>query len=318
MCKVCGCGDGEVRIEGATHGHSHDRSHDHSHNHHDGQGDHGHDHHAHDHHTGDIHFGQGAAGTHVGGVSQSHLLQIEESILSKNDGFALANREKLAGLGMLALNLVSSPGAGKTTLLVETLNRLKQDFSVRVIEGDQESANDAERIRATGVPAVQINTGRGCHLDAHMVGHAMEQLDLQRDGILFIENIGNLVCPAGFDLGEASKVVILSVTEGDDKPIKYPDAFAAAELMVISKTDLLPHVDFDVAACVEHARCVNPDIRSIEVSAKSAEGMDDWIAWVAAQQRRVLEAERHSLEARLAEVVSALDSEAELEARPDA
>ena len=146
----------------------------------------------------------------------------------------------------------------------------------------------------------------------------MEQLDLQRDGILFIENIGNLVCPAGFDLGEASKVVILSVTEGDDKPIKYPDAFAAAELMVISKTDLLPHVDFDVAACVEHARCVNPDIRSIEVSAKSAEGMDDWIAWVAAQQRRVLEAERHSLEARLAEVASALDSEAELEARPDA
>lgn len=314
MCKVCGCSDGEVRIEGASHGHSHD----HGHNHHHGQEEHGHDHHVHDHHTGDIHFGQGAAGTHVGGVSQSHLLQIEQNILSKNDGFAEANRERFARSGVLALNLVSSPGAGKTTLLVETLNRLKQDFAVRVIEGDQESANDAERIRATGVPAVQINTGRGCHLDAHMVGHAMEQLDLQRDGILFIENIGNLVCPAGFDLGEASKVVILSVTEGDDKPIKYPDAFAAADLMVISKTDLLPHVDFDVAACIEHARCVNPGILSIEVSAKNAEGMDDWIAWVVAQQRRLLEAERHGLEARLAEVASALDRETEMEMRPDA
>ncbi len=245
----------------------------------------------------------------MGGVSQSHLLQIEENILSKNDGFAQTNRDRLAELGVVALNLVSSPGAGKTTLLVETLNRLKQDFPVRVIEGDQESANDAERIRATGVPAIQINTGRGCHLDAHMIGHAMEQLDLERNSILFIENIGNLVCPAGFDLGEASKVVILSVTEGDDKPIKYPDAFAAADLMVISKTDLLPHVDFDVAACIEHARCINPDIGTIELSAKSGAGMDEWTAWVAARQRDALEAERRSLEARLAEIASVLDDD---------
>lgn len=307
MCKVCGCSDGEVRIEGASHGHTHEHAHDHE----------PHDH-IHDHGTGDIHFGQGSAGAHVGGVSQTHLLQIEQNILSKNDGFASANRERLGRTGTLALNLVSSPGAGKTTLLVETLNRLKQDYAVQVIEGDQESANDAERIRETGVSAIQINTGRGCHLDAHMVGHAMDQLDLQRNGILFIENIGNLVCPAGFDLGEAGKVVILSVTEGDDKPIKYPDAFAAADLMLISKMDLLPHVDFDVAACIEHAKCINPDIDSIKVSSKSGEGMEDWIAWIAARQRDVLEAERLNLEARLAEVRSALDDDAATEVRADA
>ena len=322
MCKVCGCGDGEVRIEGAKHEHAHDHSHshDHSHAHHHGHDEHRHDHehHVHDSHTGDIHFGQGAAGTHVGGVSQERLVQIEQNILSKNDGFAQVNRDRLRGLNVLALNLVSSPGAGKTTLLVETLNCLKQDFEVRVIEGDQESANDAERIRATGVPAIQINTGRGCHLDAHMVGHAMEQLDLKRDGILFIENIGNLVCPAGFDLGEASKVVILSVTEGEDKPIKYPDAFAASDLMVISKTDLLPHVDFDVAACIEHARCVNPDIHAIEVSAKTGEGIADWTDWLMARQRDVFEAERRKLKAGLSEVTPAMDGEANSEMLSDA
>ena len=309
MCKVCGCSDGEVRIEGTAPEHSHAHSHDHVH---------GPDDHVHDHGTGDIHFGQGPAGAHVGGVGQTHLLQIEQNILSKNDGFASANRERLGQAGTLALNLVSSPGAGKTTLLVETLNRLKQDYAVQVIEGDQESANDAERIRETGVSAIQINTGRGCHLDAHMVGHAMDQLDLQRNGILFIENIGNLVCPAGFDLGEAGKVVILSVTEGDDKPIKYPDAFAAADLMLISKMDLLPHVDFDVEACIEHAKCINPDIGSIKVSSKTGEGMEDWIAWVAERQRDVLEAERRNLEERLSEVTSALDGQANPKVRADA
>ena len=262
--------------------------------------------------------GRDPAGAHVGGVGQAHLLQIEQNILSKNDGFASANRERLGQAGTLALNLVSSPGAGKTTLLVETLNRLKQDYTVQVIEGDQESANDAERIRETGVSAIQINTGRGCHLDAHMVGHAMDQLDLQRNGILFIENIGNLVCPAGFDLGEAGKVVILSVTEGDDKPIKYPDAFAAADLMLISKIDLLPHVDFDIEACIEHAKCINPDIGSIKISSKTGEGMEDWIAWVAERQRDVLEAERRNLEERLAEVTSALDGQANSKVRADA
>ena len=218
-----------------------------------------------------------------------------------------ANRETLQKLGIVALNLVSSPGAGKTTLLVETLNRLKDTVPLRVIEGDQESANDAERIRATGVPAIQINTGRGCHLDAHMVGHAMEDLDLPQNSVLFIENIGNLVCPSGFDLGEEAKVVILSVTEGDDKPIKYPDAFAAADLMVISKTDLLPHVDFDVERCVEHAKCINPDIEVIELSAKTGDGLELWTDWVEARHRQSLETERQALQARLAELDRTLE-----------
>jgi hydrogenase nickel incorporation protein HypB len=282
MCKVCGCGDGEVRIENVAPGHhAHDAHHAHDHHGHDMIG------HSHSH---DMHFGHGPAGAHVGGVSQSHLVQIEQNILAKNDGFAAANRHRLEHSGVLALNLISSPGAGKTTLLVETLNRLKADFAVQVIEGDQESANDAERIRATGVQAVQINTGRGCHLDAHMVGHAMDQLEPARGAMLFIENIGNLVCPAGFDLGEACKVVILSVTEGDDKPIKYPDAFAAADLMLVSKMDLLPHVDFDVAACIEHARCVNPAIEVFGLSAKTGEGMDDWLSWIEGRRGEAVEA----------------------------
>lgn len=292
MCKVCGCGAAEVRIEGTTHGHGHDHEHEH--------------HHSHDGET--IHFGHGPAGAHVGGVSQSHLVEIEQNILSKNDGYAQTNRARLEDIGVLALNLVSSPGAGKTTLLVETLKRMKDDFALRVIEGDQESANDAARIRETGVRAIQINTGRGCHLDAHMVGHAMDQLELERNAILFIENIGNLVCPAGFDLGEAAKIVILSVTEGDDKPVKYPDAFAAADLMVLSKIDLLPHVDFDVARCFEHAACVNPDIQTLQLSAKTGQGMEQWAAWITARQHQVLEAEKRNLEARLAELNSTLQA----------
>ena len=296
MCKVCGCGDGEARIEGSAYGHSHEHSHHHHHHDEDGH----------------IHFGKGPAGVDVGGVSQSHLLKIEESILSKNDGYAQANRARFEALGIVALNLGSSPGAGKTTLLVETLNHLKETIELRVIEGDQESANDAERIRETGVPAIQINTGRGCHLDAHMVGHAMDGLYLPRHGVLFIENIGNLVCPSGFDLGEAAKVVILSVTEGDDKPIKYPDAFAAADLMLISKTDLLPYVDFDVAACVAHARCINPDIEVIELSAKTGEGMVRWTDWVGGRHRAALERERHALDARLASLSPQANGSAEL------
>ncbi len=307
MCKVCGCGDGEVRVDGKIHESPH--SHDH---------DLGHEAHIHHEHDGDMHFGHGPAGTHVGGVSQSNLLKIEENILSKNDGFAQANRDRLDVLGAVALNLVSSPGAGKTTLLVETLNRLKQDFDMCVIEGDQESANDADRIRATGVRAVQINTGRGCHLDAHMVGHAMDELDPPGNSIVFIENIGNLVCPSGFDLGEASKVVILSVAEGDDKPIKYPDAFAAADLMLISKTDLLPHVDFDVSACIEHARCINPDIEVIELSAKTGEGVDQWVGWVAGRRRERLESEQQDLQSRLSKIAAAIDANDELQRRHDA
>jgi hydrogenase nickel incorporation protein HypB len=213
-------------------------------------------------------------------MSQARLVTIEQDILARNAGFADENRCRLAASGILALNLVSSPGSGKTTLLVRTIEALKGRVPVAVIEGDQETSNDAERIRATGVPAIQINTGRGCHLDAHMVGHAMDGLPLARGSVLFIENVGNLVCPAGFDLGEASKIAILSLTEGDDKPLKYPDTFAAAGLLILSKVDLLPHVDFDVDRCIDHARAINPRIEVLRVSARTGEGMTGWVDWL--------------------------------------
>jgi len=204
------------------------------------------------------------------------MVQIEQDILAKNNAYAQANRQKLSEKGIFALNLVSSPGSGKTTLLCKTISLLEGQ-AVAVIEGDQQTTHDAERIRATGAPAIQINTGKGCHLDAHMVGHAMEQLDLQADSLLMIENVGNLVCPAAFDLGEAHKVVILSVTEGEDKPLKYPDMFRAASLMLLNKIDLLPHLNFDVAGAIAYARRVNPGIRVIELSATSGAGMHEWL-----------------------------------------
>jgi len=207
MCSVCGCGEGETRIEGDAHGHGH-----HHHDH-----DHAHEHH---HHDGAVDFGQRPAHAHAPGMSQERMVAVERDILDQNDRYAAANRRWLADRGVFALNLVSSPGSGKTTLLVRTLEALKGRQPVAVIEGDQQTSNDADRIRATGVPAVQINTGKGCHLDAHMVGHALERLALDDGGLLLIENVGNLVCPAAFDLGEAHKVAVLSVTEGEDKPIK--------------------------------------------------------------------------------------------------
>ncbi len=263
MCSVCGCGESEPG--GESHGHSHDH--------------HGH-HHSHDHGHHDHHFGHGAAGVSVAGFDQDRLVRIERSILSKNDGYAALNRQRFAERGVFALNLVSSPGAGKTTLLVETVTALRDRVPVGVIEGDQETANDADRIRATGVEAVQINTGRGCHLDAHMVGHALDDLTMSAGGVVFIENVGNLVCPAAFDLGEAMKVVILSVAEGDDKPIKYPDMFAAADLMILSKTDLLPYVDFDPDRALELARRVNPAIAELRLSARGGDGMTAWLDWI--------------------------------------
>jgi len=207
------------------------------------------------------------------------MVQIEQDILAKNNTFAQANRQTLAQRGIFALNLVSSPGSGKTTLLCKTIALLGQ-LPVAVIEGDQQTSQDADRIRATGAPAIQINTGKGCHLDAHMVGHAMQQMDLAKGSLLMIENVGNLVCPAAFDLGEAHKVVILSVTEGEDKPIKYPDMFRAASLMLLNKTDLLPYLDYDVDAAVSYARRVNPTIRVIQISATRGDGMDEWLAFL--------------------------------------
>ena len=292
MCTTCGCGAGEVRIEGQApdhdHGHAHDHVHadgtTHSHSHEHGA-EHGHahpHHHAHDHEHEHTHeHKEPAQHSHAPGVSSKRMVQIEQDILAKNNAYANENRQQLAERGIFALNLVSSPGSGKTTLLCKTITLLGAQ-PLAVIEGDQQTSQDAQRIRATGAPAIQINTGKGCHLDAHMVGHAMGQLRLQKDSLLMIENVGNLVCPAAFDLGEAHKVVILSVTEGEDKPIKYPDMFRAASLMLLNKIDLLPYLDFDVAAAIAFARQVNPQIRVIQVSATSGAGMDEWLDFLRA------------------------------------
>ena len=288
MCTTCGCGSGETKIEGEAQGHEHRHAdgtvhrhaHDHEHDH-EGHGhdhDHGHDHahgpgcgHDHVHHDGHA---------HAPGLSPSRMVQIEQDILAKNNQHARFNREFLAERGIFAVNLVSSPGSGKTTLLTESIKRLLPATPVTVIEGDQQTTNDAERIRATGAPALQINTGKGCHLDASMVERALERLQPPEESVLFIENVGNLVCPAAFDLGEAHKVVVLSVTEGEDKPLKYPDMFKAATLMLLNKVDLLPYLTFDVAKCIEYARRVNPSIEVMQLSATKGDGMDTWLAWV--------------------------------------
>jgi hydrogenase nickel incorporation protein HypB len=221
-------------------------------------------------------------------MSQSRMVQIEQDILGKNNEYAHSNRRLFANRGMLSLNLVSSPGSGKTTLLTRTIHDLNGELAMSVIEGDQQTSNDAERIRQTGVNAIQVNTGKGCHLDAHMVGHAVETLKPEEGSVLFIENVGNLVCPAAFDLGEAHKVAILSITEGEDKPIKYPDMFHAADLMLLNKIDLLPHLDFDVDKCIAYAQQVNPRIRVLQVSATSGEGMAAWYQWLRATRQVAL------------------------------
>ena len=283
MCTVCGCSEGESRIQSDPHHnhqshsqqsaaghehkhcHSHDQSHEHAHNH-----DHEHHH----------HYGQGPARAHAPGMDQARMVQIEQDILGKNNQYATANRQLFTEKGIFALNLVSSPGSGKTTLLTRTLTDLVDTFPLAVIEGDQETSQDAERIRKTGVPAIQVNTGKGCHLDGHMVGRAIESISPADGTVLFIENVGNLVCPAAFDLGEAHKVAILSVTEGEDKPIKYPDMFYAADVLLLNKIDLLPYLDFDVQRCIDFARQVNPSIQVIQLSATSGEGMEQWYQWV--------------------------------------
>ncbi|TEX49390.1 MAG: hydrogenase accessory protein HypB [Rhodocyclaceae bacterium] len=306
-----------VHADGTVHTHSHGHDHDHAHNHdatalagvhghahthadgtthvheHVHQGEHAHDHghehcHDHDHHHhqhvigGDLDYGTGPARAHVPGMSQSRMVQIEQDILSKNNVYAAANRKWFDERGIFALNLVSSPGSGKTTLLCKTIELLKDKVAINVVEGDQQTANDAERIRATGVPAIQINTGKGCHLDGHMVGHAMQRLQPKDESLFLIENVGNLVCPAAFDLGEHHKVAILSVTEGEDKPLKYPDMFAAADVMLLNKCDLLPYLEFDANLAEANARRVNPDLVIFRVSATSGDGMRAWLDWIEA------------------------------------
>ncbi|MET4023219.1 hydrogenase nickel incorporation protein HypB [Bradyrhizobium sp. S3.2.12] len=290
MCTVCGCSDGKASIEDA-HGHHHDHGdgHEHGgHHHHDrGHGhDHGHHHHhggAHDHApdgAGLLDCGANPAGQKIAGMSSDRIIQVERDILDKNDRLAADNRARFAADGVLAFNLVSSPGAGKTSLLVRALSELKASFAIGVIEGDQQTSNDAERIRATGVPAIQVNTGKGCHLDAAMVGEAYDRLPWLNGGLLFIENVGNLVCPAAFDLGEACKIVVFSTTEGEDKPLKYPDMFAASSLMLINKIDLAPVLDFDLAKTIDYARRVNPKIEVLTVSARTGEGFATFFAWI--------------------------------------
>ncbi len=216
---------------------------------------------------------------HHGEVPRKRI-SVEEDILAKNDRLAAANRALFAEQGVFSLNLVSSPGSGKTSLLEKTLADLKSEINFAVLEGDQQTANDAERIATTGVPVHQINTGAGCHLDAHMVGHGLEHFDLDSLQMLMIENVGNLVCPASFDLGEDFKVSLLSVTEGEDKPLKYPQMFRASEIMLVNKIDLLPYVRFDVAKCREYAERVHPGIRIFEISCYSGEGLDRWYDWL--------------------------------------
>jgi len=205
---------------------------------------------------------------------------IETDILAKNNRMAQGNRALFRAKGLFVLNLVSSPGSGKTAILERTLRDMAGACRPAVIEGDQQTNNDAVRIAATGVPVKQVNTGAGCHLDAHMVLHACETFDLDNLDLLLIENVGNLVCPASFDLGEHHKVVVLSVTEGEDKPLKYPQMFHAADIMLLNKVDLLPYLDFDLESCREMARRVSPEITIFEVSSKTGEGMDAWYAWL--------------------------------------
>ena len=218
------------------------------------------------------------------------MVQLEARILAKNDALAEKNRAWFKGREILALNLVSSPGAGKTSLLERTVRDLSRELRLFVIEGDQATTRDGERIRAAGAPAVQVNTGAGCHLEADMIARGLEELRPTAGSLVMIENVGNLVCPAMFDLGERTKVVILSVTEGDDKPLKYPHMFRAANLLILNKIDLLPHVDFDIALATANAVEVNPAITALELSARTGEGLDAWYAWLRREAAAVAEA----------------------------
>ncbi|MDZ4124636.1 MAG: hydrogenase nickel incorporation protein HypB, partial [Hydrogenophaga sp.] len=215
----------------------------------------------------------------------AELVALETALLDKNQRIAERNRGWLSGRGVLALNLMSSPGSGKTTLLVRTLRDLSGEFPMCVVEGDQETSADADRIRETGAAAIQINTGAGCHLEADMIERAVQRLAPASGSVVFIENVGNLVCPSLFDLGERARVVVLSVTEGDDKPLKYPHMFRSADLMITTKMDLAPHVAFDVGRAERHARSVNPTIRCLRLSATQGEGLDEWYGWLRAMRR---------------------------------
>jgi hydrogenase nickel incorporation protein HypB len=291
MCNVCGCDDhakptglnlqtGEAvamtdeQRAGSEHGHAHAHPHVHVHEHVRPDGTRYV--HAHSHEVEHVH----ADGTRHA-LHPASVIELEARVLAKNDALAGHNRAWLAERGILALNLMSAPGAGKTTLLERTIRETATRRPLFVLEGDQATANDGERIRAAGAPVVQINTGTGCHLDADMVARALADLNPAAGSIVVIENVGNLVCPALFDIGERYRIVVLSVTEGDDKPLKYPHMFRAADLVLLNKIDLLPYVDFDVARATANARAVNPEVTLISVSARTGQGMRDWYDWLA-------------------------------------
>ena len=297
MCVTCGCSDNSqvtvtsLENDKTSHSHTHTladgtiithtHQHHHSHVHNELNSQNGKTSHSHTHTHSSIKTSEIHARMHGTTVS------LEQEILRKNDRIAEQNRHWFQERGILALNLVSSPGAGKTTLLTRTINDLKSQLPISVIEGDQETVNDAEKIRQTGCQVVQINTGTGCHLEAAMVQRGYLELNPPSNSILAIENVGNLVCPALFDLGEKAKVAILSVTEGEDKPIKYPHMFRASQVMILTKIDLLPYVQFDVNRCLEYARQVNPHISIFQVSAITGAGLNDWYEWLQNQRIKV-------------------------------
>lgn len=250
MCVTCGCGSDHDHVSHDDH-HHHGNSHTHSHSHSNGNHD-----------------------------VQDKLINLEKDILYENSLLAQRNRGYLDGKNIFGLNIVSSPGSGKTMLLELTLKNLNKELSFYVIEGDQQTSLDADRIKATGTKAVQVNTGKGCHLDAHMVLHAIQDLKPENNSVLFIENVGNLVCPSMFDLGENERVVVMSVTEGDDKPIKYPDMFHTSGVCIINKTDLLPYVPFDMDKAIENAKKINPKLQFFQVSCTTGEGLDAWYDWL--------------------------------------
>lgn len=269
MCGTCGCGSGEngvsiqnpKDIKAHDHHHHHHDGHSHNHHHEHHHHDHGHDHHHHDH-------------------SHKTVIDLEQNILQQNDLMAARNRGYFEAKTIFALNMVSSPGSGKTSILERTLKDLKEDIPFYVIEGDQQTLNDANRINALDIPVMQINTGKGCHLESDMVFDAVKKLEIKDNSILMIENVGNLVCPSMFDLGESKRVVIISTTEGEDKPIKYPDMFHTSDVCLINKIDLLPHLNLDINKLKEYALQVNPNLKFFEVSATTGEGMDTWYEWL--------------------------------------
>lgn len=260
MCDTCGCGEGTTTIQTPAEAREHTHQHEHGivHSHSD---EHSHEHPNHQH-------------------PHTTTIAVETDVLKQNNLLAERNRGFFQAKEVFALNLVSSPGSGKTTLLEKSVAALKGEKHLAVVEGDQQSMQDADRIEQLGIDVVQVNTGKGCHLDASMVNNAVQKLHLQQQSLLFIENVGNLVCPSLFDLGEHHKVVIISVTEGDDKPLKYPTMFAASDICIINKIDLLPYVDFDVERCKDFARQVNPNLEFFELSARTGEGMESWLNWL--------------------------------------